>query len=259
MNSSGGRLSGPVPETTHELVAEIMRVERSLRELDGGAGGRDARADLHLRRRQLIVTLETVVRRKLRDDGAEPPHRGHWTRGWDLRAGEAVWSVAREGVTGTVFDQSGVDRVVRWVDDVLESIENDDVYERVVPDDLRRDVPDAICRQFADSYRHWAIELPAELPLRLPVSVRNDRGWWLRVRFDEIDGMPALEVYASHRMTNDSHYVVHADGSVRSLDALLEMWTYPAGASDAEIAVAREANLSSYRRLSRRLERDGML
>ena len=152
-----------------------------------------------------------------------------------------------------------LDRVVRWVDHVLESIVNDDVYERVIPDDRWRPVPDVIRRTFADFYRRWAIELPAELPAAIPVSIRNDRGWWLRARYAEIDGVPSVEVYASHRMTNDGHFVLRADDSVQHLDALPDMFTYPSGASEAEIAAIKEEHQSSYDRLRRRLALQGLL
>jgi len=49
-------------------------------------------------------------------------------------------------------------------------------------------------------------------------------GWAISYRIDgDAAGMACLEFYATHRMTNDRHVVISADGQLEHLDAISEM------------------------------------
>lgn len=54
-------------------------------------------------------------------------------------------------------------------------------------------------------------------------TIRKD-GWAITFRIDADDaGRPSLEFYATHRMTNDRHVAIAADGQLLHLDAISEI------------------------------------
>jgi hypothetical protein len=54
-------------------------------------------------------------------------------------------------------------------------------------------------------------------------TIRRD-GWAITYRIDSDDaGMPSLEFYATHRMTNDRHVAITAGGQLECLDAISEI------------------------------------
>ena len=76
---------------------------------------------------------------------------------------------------------------------------------------------------FNRSFEIWGIELPEE-------AVRNQqrgkivkRGWAIWYLFGGDDAGEYLDYYASHRMTNDRHARLYADGSSKSLDSYCSM------------------------------------
>ncbi len=76
---------------------------------------------------------------------------------------------------------------------------------------------------FNRSFEIWGIELPEE-------AVRNQqrgkivkRGWTIWYLFGGDDAGEYLDYYASHRMTNDRHSRLYADGSSKSLDSYCSM------------------------------------
>lgn len=85
------------------------------------------------------------------------------------------------------------------------------------------------------------------------------RGWWIAYRVDPDDGgFPSLEFYAIHRMTDDSHVRISADGHAEQLDAIYEAYAYDAKVPGAEDA-AREIYLRHNRRIAEQLRAAGLL
>jgi hypothetical protein len=79
------------------------------------------------------------------------------------------------------------------------------------------------------------------------------RGWWIAYGVDPDDGgLPSLEFYAVHRMTNDSHVRIWADGLAERLDAIQEAYGYDPKVPGAEDA-AREKYLSHNGRIAKQL------
>jgi hypothetical protein len=74
-----------------------------------------------------------------------------------------------------------------------------------------------------------------------------ERGWLIIYRVDPDDGgFPVLEFYATHRMTNDSHVRIWADGHSEDLDAIDELYAY-----DAKVPGSKEAAQEQYLRHNR--------
>jgi hypothetical protein len=70
------------------------------------------------------------------------------------------------------------------------------------------------------------------------------QGWRITYRVDPDDaGSPILELYATHRMTNDRHLLISADGHVDDLEAIQEMYAF-----DAKIAGSEDAAKAEYYR-----------
>lgn len=64
--------------------------------------------------------------------------------------------------------------------------------------------------------------LPEHVVVGIRRTIRAD-GWAITYRVDsDPAGMPTLEFYATHRMTNDRHVAIAADGSLDHLDAIKE-------------------------------------
>ena len=73
---------------------------------------------------------------------------------------------------------------------------------------------------FDQRFQNWNIELPAEA---LEARRRGKiciRGWAIWYLFDEDDQGGYLDYYSSHRMTDDSHVRIYADGTIASLPAV---------------------------------------
>lgn len=77
--------------------------------------------------------------------------------------------------------------------------------------------------RFRESFSHWRLQLPR-------AAVKNRRrgkiveaGWTIWYLFGSDESGEYLDYYASHRMTNDSHARIYADGRVEGLESLWEM------------------------------------
>lgn len=106
-------------------------------------------------------------------------------------------------------------------------------------------IADAFNRYFAN----FNIRIEAD---EVSVGSRREihaRGWNITflVLPDE-EGSPSLEFYATHRMTNDSHVRIDADGQVEELDAIHESYGY-----DAKVPGSKEIARAEYLRHNRRI------
>jgi hypothetical protein len=72
----------------------------------------------------------------------------------------------------------------------------------------------------------------------------GERGWRITYRVDADDGgFPSLEFYSTHRMTNDRHVRIWADGYLERLDAMHEFYAY-----DPKVPGLQEAAEEKYLR-----------
>jgi len=65
---------------------------------------------------------------------------------------------------------------------------------------------------FDQQFAPWDITLPAESMVTLQPGSITSRGWTINYLFGKADGLPYLEYFASHRMTNDTLNRIYADG-----------------------------------------------
>jgi hypothetical protein len=73
------------------------------------------------------------------------------------------------------------------------------------------------------------------------------RGWRIDFRVLPDDaGFPSLEFYATHRMTNDRHARIWADGHLEELDAIREFYGY-----DPKVPGSKDAAKKEYLRHNR--------
>jgi hypothetical protein len=79
----------------------------------------------------------------------------------------------------------------------------------------------------------------------------HGEGWLIRHRVDPDDaGFPSLEFYATHRMTDDRHIRIWADGALEGLDAIQPGYGYNPKAPGSKEAAEQE-----YRRHSQEIAR----
>jgi hypothetical protein len=68
----------------------------------------------------------------------------------------------------------------------------------------------------------------------------RERGWLIAYRVDAGEGgSPALELYATHRMTSDRHVRISADGTLEELDAIWEAYAFKPDVPGSEEAAKR--------------------
>ena len=64
-----------------------------------------------------------------------------------------------------------------------------------------------------------------------------------KLNFSEKDPQAEQNREDTHRMTNDRHLRIHADGTSESLEALQEMYGYPEGADPATALLCQQGPL----------------
>jgi hypothetical protein len=86
---------------------------------------------------------------------------------------------------------------------------------------------EAIAAAFNDYFRNFDIRIvPDDVILGERRSL-SQGGWRVAFRIDPDDsGAPVLEFYATHRMTNDRHVRIWADGVSEDLDAIDESFVF---------------------------------
>lgn len=91
-------------------------------------------------------------------------------------------------------------------------------------------------QRFNCAFAHLEIELPVDAMSPGVVWVIVQRGWTIWTRFDigADDGREHLDYYAMHRMTNDRHVRLYADGDEEGLPAMAEGYVIPQGATETE-------------------------
>ena len=91
--------------------------------------------------------------------------------------------------------------------------------------------------RFDRAFANWDIELPADAVKPGIVWLIVQRGWtiWTRFDTDTEDGRAHLDYYAMHRMTDDRHVRLYADGEKVSLPVIVSCLIYPADATRAGV------------------------
>lgn len=80
---------------------------------------------------------------------------------------------------------------------------------------------------FNHTFAHWQISLPAgSIEAHQRGEIRG-AGWTIRYLFGEDENGEYLDYYASHRMTNDRHVRIYANGSIEHLEAIQEFIIFP--------------------------------
>lgn len=80
-----------------------------------------------------------------------------------------------------------------------------------------------IAAMFADEFRSWGFHLPPEHVANRQRGKIVGRGWAIWYLFGRDEQSEFLDYYASHRMTNDRHVRLRADGAAEYLPALPDM------------------------------------
>ena len=73
---------------------------------------------------------------------------------------------------------------------------------------------------FANRFAHWDIFLPEEDINSKRRGHIQKAGWLIQYCFGKDETGEYLDYYAAHRMTDDSHVRIYADGTKKSLPAL---------------------------------------
>lgn len=104
-----------------------------------------------------------------------------------------------------------------------------------------------IAETFDRYFANFGIRIdPGEVRIGGQGQIRSG-GWYIKYRVVPDDaGGPSLEFYATHRMTNDRHALIWADGHLDTLEAIREFCWY-----NPDVPGAKEAAKQDYRRHNR--------
>ena len=114
-------------------------------------------------------------------------------------------------------------------------------------------------RVFAERFRHWGIELPAEAVAARRDGHQFDQGWHIVYVWGAAADQEYVEILAQHRMTDDERYRIYASGRVETLPAPASWWSHGPDATPEEVEAAREASFERNRRLYAELRERGLL
>lgn len=108
---------------------------------------------------------------------------------------------------------------------------------------------------FRRDFANWSLELPAEgLAFRRAGFIQSS-GWLIQYAFGKNQYGDYLDYYASHRMTDDRHVRLYANGRRQDLAALEGM--YCTSSDPAEAARLQAAHFRRSRRVARALGAKG--
>src|SRR5688500_16927283 len=79
---------------------------------------------------------------------------------------------------------------------------------------------DGAIERFNARFSHWQIKLPPDKVVPRATGLIQERGWSINFSFGTDANGEFLDYYASHRMTDDEHVRLRADGSSELLPAL---------------------------------------
>ena len=116
-------------------------------------------------------------------------------------------------------------------------------------------------QRFNRAFARWEIELPADALSPGVVWQIVQRGWTIWTRFDigADDGREYLDYYAMHRMTNDRHVRLYADGDREDLPAMPGYYSYPQDATEAEREEVRRKHFAHNQAVEELLDEKGFV
>ena len=110
---------------------------------------------------------------------------------------------------------------------------------------------------FAEYFSNWSILLPVDaVATRQPGRIQ-EKGWVIEYLFGVDGDDEYLDFYASHRMTNDRHERIHANGRIEVLEAPREFLVYPGDADEAARERIKEEHYAHNRAVHERLREKG--
>ena len=86
---------------------------------------------------------------------------------------------------------------------------------------------DRIGRAFNEEFSRWDICLPPVAIISKQSGRIVKRGWTVWYTFGSDEGTDYLDYYASHRMTNDRHTRLYADGRSEDLEVMHSGYVVP--------------------------------
>ncbi len=93
-------------------------------------------------------------------------------------------------------------------------------------------------REFNRDFANWDICLPSGATASREAGRIVKNGWTVWYAFGSDEGIEYLDYYASHRMTNDRHVRLYADGRTEGLEAISEFHVVPEDPNEAAQAQA---------------------
>lgn len=110
---------------------------------------------------------------------------------------------------------------------------------------------------FNRTFKHWKIRLPPEdIRLRRRGKIEPE-DWTIWYLFGSDGDGEYLDYYSYHRMTDDNHIRIHADGRVDCLPAI--SWMRPGSLDAKEDAQIEAQSAAEDRRITRLLREKGFL
>lgn len=114
-----------------------------------------------------------------------------------------------------------------------------------------------IKEQFAQYFSNWNIRLPDDDVQARRSGTIGQAGWSIRYLFGREGDIEYLDFYASHRMTNDRHVRIHADGQEEDLETPQDFMVYPKDADETQRARIQEEYYAHNRAVYERLREKG--
>lgn len=109
-----------------------------------------------------------------------------------------------------------------------------------------------IVEKFNDKYKNWDLRIDQSVHIKDNIYEVKGKGWNIRFIVEESDSNSNIEVYASHRMTSDTHFRIDSNGEIETLDSCIEFLVYdPKVKGDKEIQdkYRRDYNKKVYKSL----------
>lgn len=112
-------------------------------------------------------------------------------------------------------------------------------------------------QRFNSNFANWEIELPADALQLGVVWLIVQGGWTIWTRLDAEGGREHLDYYAMHRMTNDRHTRLFANGEEDDLPAIEGMYGVPKDATPEEEAAVRAEHFERNQEVEKLLDEKG--
>ena len=101
---------------------------------------------------------------------------------------------------------------------------------------------------FAERFAHWGLALPKRNVQGRKRGTISREGWTVQYLFGSDERGEFLDYYATHRMTDDSHVRIYANGEAIFLPTIVSMFLVPPDPVEAE--QARQAYVAKNREVA---------